>query len=254
MLLALDTSTSYASIALAHDGRAVAELTWEVGKRHSTELFDKLSWLLAAYHTAPSALDGVAVALGPGSFNGVRVAVATAKALAFALDLPLYGHATLDIIAWGMAHARVPVWALLEAGRGQLFAAPYDTSHATADEWKPTEQYAILTPSELALRIVGPVLCAGEWRPETQATLEEALGERADFASTLPPRRASWLADLALQRHARGMRDDPAALEPLYLRRPNITTSAKVALPQIDEERAGRPREMLGGEGVSRVL
>ena len=69
-------------------------------------------------------LDGMAVATGPGSFNGIRVALATAKSLALALDVPLYGVPTLDVAAWGCSDAEGPVWAILEAGRGQLYAAP----------------------------------------------------------------------------------------------------------------------------------
>src|SRR5262249_53199640 len=103
MLLAIDTSTSTASIALVHERHVLAELTWDVGQRHSVELFERLEWLLAHAGAAPSAIDALAVALGPGSFNGVRVALATTKALAFSLQAPLYGHPTLDIAAWGHA-------------------------------------------------------------------------------------------------------------------------------------------------------
>ena len=74
LLLAIDTSTSYASIALARDGHLLAELTWEVGQRHSAELFDRIAQLLDGAHRAPNTLNGIAVALGPGSFNGTRVA------------------------------------------------------------------------------------------------------------------------------------------------------------------------------------
>ena len=108
LLLALDTSTSYASIALARDGRLLAELTWEVGQRHSAELFDRIAQLLETAHLAPNMLNGIAVALGPGSFNGTRVAVTAAKTLAFALGVPIYGHSTLDVIAWPYASGTLP--------------------------------------------------------------------------------------------------------------------------------------------------
>ena len=254
ILLALDTSTTYASVALASEQRLLAELTWEVGQRHSAELFDRLRWLLASAHLTPSALNGVAVALGPGSFNGTRVALAAAKTLAFALGVPLYGHATLDVIGWGYAPGTSSVWALLDAGRGQVYAARYLPATSPRG-WAPAEDYAVLTPAELAERVAAspfPVLFAGEWRAETRSALEHALGEQARFASEVAARRASWLAELALARAAASEADDPLRLEPLYLRKPAITKSAKVALAPY----AGEPAapDTARGEDVSHAL
>src|SRR6185437_1176876 len=72
-----------------------------------------------------SQLSAVAVATGPGSFTGVRVAVTVAKSLAFGLNIPLLGISTLDIIAYSQAAARFPVCALMDAGRGEFYAALY---------------------------------------------------------------------------------------------------------------------------------
>ena len=101
MLLALDTSTSYASIALVHEGRLIAELSWDSGRSHSQELFEHIDWLLADRRVAVAELAAIAVATGPGSFNGVRVAVTAAKSLSFALGIPLYASPTLDVVGWG---------------------------------------------------------------------------------------------------------------------------------------------------------
>jgi len=264
MLLAIDTSTSAAGLALVDDApgapKTLAELNWDVGRRHSVELLQRLDWLLATTGVAAGRLGGVAVATGPGSFNGLRVALAAAKSLALALGVPLYGVPTLDVIAWGGAPADGPIWAVLEAGRGQVYAARYDGA-APAEGWAPLDGYHVLTPAELAGRADGraeeppggPALFHGEWRPETRAALAAALGERARFASPLRGRRAVWLAELALARAAAGRRDDPAALEPLYLRRPAITTSKKAELrpratgPEGEGSTAGR-------EGASHAL
>ena len=230
LLLALDTSTSYASIALARDGRLLAELTWEVGQRHSAELFDRIAQLLETAHLAPNMLNGIAVALGPGSFNGTRVAVTAAKTLAFALGVPIYGHSTLDVIAWPYTSGTLPIWSLLDAGRGQVYAACYLPSDTPAG-WAPEHGYLVATPEEIATRWQGPALVAGEWRDETGSALRAALGERVRFVPTLAVRRAASLAELAFARAEKGDADDPLALEPLYLRKPAITQSAKVMLP-----------------------
>lgn len=254
MLLALDTSTSLASLALAEPDRLLTELTWQVGQRHSTELPQQLEALLARSGATLAGVSGVAVARGPGSFNGVRVALTTAKSLAFALWIPLYGVPTLDSIAWSYRHACGQVWAILEAGRGQVYAARYDTAASAPASWGPVDGYSVLTPGEVAAaagRTGGQALFAGELRPETRAALAAVLGGRATFTGALETRQAAALAELALARAAEGRADDPAALEPLYLRRPAITTSGKARLrPQEDARHARHEEAPPGGEGA----
>jgi tRNA threonylcarbamoyladenosine biosynthesis protein TsaB len=240
MLLALDTSTSFASIAVVDEQRLLAELNWYAGTRHSTDLFSRLDWLLASHSLSMSDLSGIAVATGPGSFNGLRVAVTAAKSLCFALGLPLYSGSTLDVIGWssaasGFAESSGVTWALLDAGRGQIYVAGY-REPAVEQPFAPVDGYHVLTAGELAERIGAEpeqkAFFCGEWSTATQETLTALLGKRASFASLLPSRRASWLADLALQKKRRGEAPaDIMSLEPLYLRRPAITRSSKFALP-----------------------
>jgi tRNA threonylcarbamoyladenosine biosynthesis protein TsaB len=234
MLLALDTSTNTASIALVRDERLAAELTWDVGQRHSAELLRRLDWLLETTGAKPADLTEIAVATGPGSFNGVRVALTVAKSLCFALGARLSAVSTLDVAAWGYASAGDPIWALLDAGRGEVYAAEYPSPTTDTAAWAPVDGYLVLTPQELAQRIVGRALFCGEWRAETQAALSEALEERARFASQLSIRRAAWLAELAMARLRDGRVENPVTIEPLYLRKPAITISKKAGIPLPD--------------------
>jgi tRNA threonylcarbamoyladenosine biosynthesis protein TsaB len=122
--------------------------------------------------------------------------------------------------------------------------------------------YAVLTPDELAERVqseesgdLGGAFFCGEWREQTHEALRARLGEGARFASPLRLRRACWLAELALAQAAQGLRISPAALEPLYLRRPAITTSSKRGIapnagvtqssdaPHESQDRAANERE-----------
>lgn len=226
MLLAIDTSTSFASIALINDDETLVEHTWRVGRRQSTELLAQLDLLLAAPETRPDRLTGVAVATGPGSFTGLRVALATAKSLAFALDIPLYGRSTLDIQAWGYHHAQGTVCAVIEAGRGQFYTAQYAAPASAPAGWGPRDDVAVLTAAELAERTPEPTLICGKWSASAGLALAEAFGARATFASPLAGRRAIWLAELT----AASAPVAAEALEPLYARRPNITTSARKGL------------------------
>jgi tRNA threonylcarbamoyladenosine biosynthesis protein TsaB len=234
MLLALDTSTNTASIALVRGDHLVAELTWDVGQRHSVELLRRLDWLLETASAKPADLTEIAVATGPGSFNGVRVALTVAKSLCFALGAQLAACSTLDAVGWGYAGTSDAVWALLDAGRGEVYAAEYPSTTSDASTWTPVDGYLVLTPQDLASRIAGRAFFCGEWRAETQASLGHALGERARFASRLSARRAAWLAELALARLRDGKVENPATIEPLYLRKPAITISKKAGIPLQD--------------------
>jgi tRNA threonylcarbamoyladenosine biosynthesis protein TsaB len=234
MLLALDTSTSAASLALLRGAAVVADETWDVGRRHSQELVAHLDALLARAGAGVADLTAVAVALGPGSFNGVRVGVTAAKTLALALGVPLYGTCTLDVIAAGVTVNDVTICALLEAGRGEVYRAFFRSGGAGAgqavtDQLTRVSDYGIVAlpalVDEIAASAVG-VVCAGEWQLATRAALEAALGPRARFAERLASRGA-LLGAIAAARGTRGERDEPATMEPVYLRRPNITQPAR---------------------------
>src|SRR5689334_2161916 len=99
LLLALDTSTRYSSIALCSADELYGEYTWHSANNHSVELLTSIQRLLNDCHRTFQQVDAFAVATGPGSFNGVRVALATAKTLAFTLCKPLVGISSLDISA-----------------------------------------------------------------------------------------------------------------------------------------------------------
>src|SRR3990172_5808575 len=103
MLLAIDTATQAASLALYDEDCVRAEVTWQSTGRHTSELMPRIVWMIEQASSAMSDLTGLAVSIGPGSFTGLRVGLAVAKGLALANDLPIVGVPTLDVIA--QAHA-----------------------------------------------------------------------------------------------------------------------------------------------------
>lgn len=249
LLLALDTSTRQASVALCDEQHLYGEYNWQIGNNHSVELLERIRRLLAECGISLSALDGIGVATGPGSFNGVRVAVATAKALAFALHRPLVGISTLEVGA--ACHQQWPglVCSLLEAGRSQVYAACYQFEARLGEDglifYHPCQlgTSQLLAPQDLAHYIqtqilpprveaaevqAVPCLCCGEVGEQSRQALSAHLGAPVLFAPVLcSVRHASVLATLARQRLADNQLDDPLSLEPLYLRRPSITTSVR---------------------------
>jgi len=194
-------------------------------------------------------LDAIAVATGPGSFNGVRVALATAKTLAFALRKPLVGVSTLESIAFQQQHVRGPICAILEAGRSELYVACSlfeESVNADGNKiycMRRLGEYLLCSPLSLAAYLqehmrdwlavpseqgYPPFLFCGEISEATRQALSANFAGHSLFVGKLEaPRRASVLASLALQRLRDNQVDDPLMLEPLYLRRPSITKSTR---------------------------
>jgi tRNA threonylcarbamoyladenosine biosynthesis protein TsaB len=217
MLVAIDTATDQASLAL-HDGfRVRVEHTWEAPRRHTTELTARLAEAMGQLDLRPGRLSGVVVSRGPGSFTGLRVGLAVAKGLAIAQRLPLVGVPTLDVVANAQGRDRRRLGVVLQAGRGRICIAIYRWQFGS---WQVQDEARLTTWSILAEEISEPTLLCGEIDQEG-ADLMTRLGDRA---VVLPPawrlRRAGFLAELGWQRLNRGQVDDPAALTPIYLKYP----------------------------------
>jgi len=217
MLVAIDTATSTASLAL-HDGfRVRAEHTWEAPRRHTVELMPRLVAALEQLEIGVGHLSGVAVAQGPGSFTGLRVGMAAAKGLAVAQSLPLIGVPTLDVVAAAQGRDRRPLCAVLQAGRGRVCVAVY---RWRAGEWRAREAPRLTTWPALVEEITAPTVFCGEIGPAGA----DALASLGELATLLPPaarlRRAGFLAELAWRRLSQGETDDPATLTPIYLQQP----------------------------------
>ncbi len=221
MQLAIDTSTDTASLALVQDGEVLAELTWRCGQNHTTQLLPHLAHLLDKNQVKLKSLNCVIVARGPGSFNGLRVGVSTAKGLAFSLGIPMVGISTLEVSAYQHAETGLPICPILNAGRGEIATALYQKKQKV---WRQLLSEHITTVDTLCSQITTKTLFCGEFTPPIATELRNQLKQRA----IIPPpatrlRRASFLAELGQQRLEAGDYDNPATLQPLYLRRPPIT-------------------------------
>jgi tRNA threonylcarbamoyl adenosine modification protein YeaZ len=219
MILAIDTSTDNASLALVKDGRVLAEANWRCEQNHTVELLPRLVSLLDEAKTGIGAISGVVVARGPGSFNGLRVGISTAKGLAFSLGVPLIGISSLEVVAYGHAETGLPVCPILNAGRGEIATAIYQRQD---NNWRQLVAEHITTLDALCSAITTKTIFCGEFIPQLADKLKKNLKERAVIAAADPP-RARLLAELGEQRFKAGDYDNPASLQPLYLRRPTIT-------------------------------
>lgn len=227
MELAIDTSTGIASLALSDKGQVQAELTWHAGRNHTTELLPNLIHLLHLTKIELKDIKGIVVALGPGSFTGIRVGVATAKGLSFALSVPLVGISTLEILAFAHAATSLPICPILSAGRGEIATALFQSR---AGKWQRLVEEYITNVDALCSEITEQTIFCGEIPPEVAQRLEEQLGPKAVILQGgASLRRAGYLAELGWKRLEAGDCDDPATLQPLYLRKPAVTIKTKEA-------------------------
>jgi len=222
--LAIDTSSSTASIALSHKGKILSELTWQSTQEHTVELTPNLACLLKQAKVAPESLEAIIVAKGPGSFNGLRVGISVAKGMALSLEIPLLGVSTLEAESYPFSYTGLPICPILKASRGEIATALYQWQN---DDLSRLREEHLTTLPALCLEISGKTLFCGEIDDMTDE-IRQRLGELA----IIPPRaarlpRAGFVAALGWLRLNRGERDNPAALQPLYLRPPQITPPGK---------------------------
>ena len=221
MQVAIDTSTDTASLALVQDGEVLTELTWRSGQNHSTQLLPNLSHLLNQAKLSLQSASCIIVARGPGSYNGLRVGISTAKGLAFSLGIPIISISTMEVEAYQHAETGLPICPIFNAGREEIATAMYQKK---GNKWCQLAAEHITTVDALCSRITGKTVFCGEFVPSIAAELKKQLKQKA---LVLPPaaglRRASFLAELGLKRFKAADYDDLTSLQPLYLRGPSIT-------------------------------
>jgi tRNA threonylcarbamoyladenosine biosynthesis protein TsaB len=228
VLLAVDTSTSVASIALFQDG-VLAELTWHAGADQTRQLLPRIHETLTSLGRSPADLTALGVALGPGSFNGLRVGIATVKSISMTLGLPLVGVETLRVTAYAFRLTYRPVRPLFDAGRNEVATGLYQASEQF---FATLEEPRICTlDTALAASPPGSLFC-GELRPAWRERIAAHVGHAEACWPPWPNpaenvRRAGYLAELAWQLLRAGIVSDAATLQPLYLRRPPVDGAAR---------------------------
>jgi tRNA threonylcarbamoyladenosine biosynthesis protein TsaB len=202
---------------------------------HSAELLPTLARLLAEAGSDWDEVTAIAVGVGPGTFTGLRIGVATARGLAQALGVPLHPVSSLEALAAGIAagagaERRAPLLPLIDAKRGQVFAALHRAGGEVRleSEWGPLA----LLPEELEMRIAempSPPLAAGDWALESRARLEAAGAVVPAPESGLHAIDALHVCRLARVTEAHA----PEQVQPVYVRQPD----AEIARSARDDTR-----------------
>lgn len=213
-VLAIDTTTVRASVALVEDQEILGEVRLGDAGTPSTSILPAVDFLCAQLGLAPGELDGFAVAIGPGSFTGLRVGIATVEGLALGAGRPVVGVGTLEALAFRIRGAADRLVALMNAYREGVYVGVHDR------EARPVEPARLARPEALASVLPAQAAFIGE----------AAVTHRALIAAGCPgavfPERSLFLAGalgrIAAARLAAGEGTTPDRLRPLYLREPHI--------------------------------
>ena len=221
MVLAVESATELAGVALADEDGVLACATVSRGRRHAESIAPAIDFVCRRAGVALAELDAVAVDVGPGLFTGLRVGVGTAKALAFALDLPLVALSSLEVLAHAAAAAGLApgtlVVPVVDARRGEVFVARCRVTPAGL-AWEQDEGRR--TPDALAAELAGlggPVVVAGNGARRYRDVLGAVPGVVVAGPSLDFPDPAV-LGALVVAAAGAGRTTDDSAVLPHYLR------------------------------------
>lgn len=237
IILGIETATMTGSVALMDEERLIAEYTLNLPQRskerkigvsiplrrgtHTSRLMPVIDRMLKDASLAIKDLDSVAVSLGPGSFIGLRIGIATAKGLAQGLNIPIVGIPTLDGLTFTLSHCKDLVCPMLDARKGEIYTALYKSGRRLS-------KYMACEPGELLKKIKAKiqspkskVIFLGSGVEGYGDLLKKRLGKKALFAPKarrLP--NASAIAELGLRKLTRNKKSELFTLRPIYIRAP----------------------------------
>lgn len=218
VILGIETSGTFGSVALVCGGLCVAEITMGSRLSHSRRLLTGITRILEETGMTLDAIDVFAISLGPGSFTGLRIGLATVKGLAMACKRPICGVASLDGLASQIPYTPLLVCPVLDARKHEVYTALYRADMENGG-LKRLHDFRALKPDVLAREIHEPVVFLGDGLNTYGPVFKGILGNLASFlpAAIFFP-RASAIAKLAGEQFLRGETLDLDTAAPIYVR------------------------------------
>ena len=217
IILGIETATMTGGLALIDEEKLISEYTLNMKTTHSSRLMPALDWILKDASLNKNQINGIAISIGPGSFTGLRIGLATAKGLAMGLNIPLVTVPTLDALAYNVTYSPYQICPVLDARKKEVYSAIFRYENGIITRKSP---YQVISPDELINQINEKTIMLGDGLNIYGELFHEKLGEFAIFANNsqrLP--RASVIAELGLAKLKAGEIADLASSEPLYIRR-----------------------------------
>jgi tRNA threonylcarbamoyladenosine biosynthesis protein TsaB len=216
LILGIETATMTGGVALLDEKRLISEYTLNVRTTHTARLMPALDQILKDSSVDKSEIDGVAISMGPGSFTGLRIGLATAKGLALGLDIPLLGVPTLDALARNIPFARYQICPVLDAKKKEVYTSLFRYEDDSLVRLAP---YQVIPPIDLVNQIHEKTIFVGDAVDVYRGFISERLGDHALFApdsQRLP--RAAIVAGMGLVKLKAGECLDAMSAEPIYIR------------------------------------
>lgn len=215
--LGLDTSTLMATCAIIEGDRLIGEYSLNQDMSHSEKLVPMIKEVLDSLGLRPKDIDLYGVSLGPGSFTGLRIGLATVKAFAHLFHKPLLGIPTLEALAFNLPHQEIIV-PMLDARRDRVYTGVYSWEDNNIREVMGASIFEI---SDLihVLKDYESIVVNGDGASLYKDLLTRELGSRVKFATIGQNScKASSIAELAIKKYNQGLVDDYFTLAPDYLR------------------------------------
>ena len=240
-ILAIDTATQVSSVAVLKEGRLLAELTMQGKLTHSETLLPHIEQVLKMAAVAKEELTGIAVSNGPGSFTGLRIGLAAAKAMSYVLGIPLVGVSTLQALAYQLPAPGVRVMCLLDAQKGNAYVESYRWENNSLQVVDSVQVAKITDIVAACANMNEQVILLGD------AVQKKVAGklELPANVSVAPPHivmpRAACVAMLGQAKLMAGETDNVMDLEPVYIRRSEAEVLWEKCHPE--EAKATKPTE-----------
>jgi tRNA threonylcarbamoyladenosine biosynthesis protein TsaB len=217
-ILGIETSTTTGSVAVVTEDRVIAQYSLNIEVTHSERLMATVDRVLKDTGLTIAEMDGYAVAIGPGSFTGLRIGLAAVKGLALVSGKPIAAVPTLKALAWNLPYAAYPVCPMLDARKNEVYAAVYRFENNLLID---VMNEAAISLSRLSEWISEKTIFTGEASHLFRGDIEKIFGDRALFAprATILP-SAAIVAEIGLDMIKSGKQADPDNLTPMYIRRP----------------------------------
>lgn len=217
-ILSIETSTMLGGVAILDDAAGlIAETRLNVKTTHSERLMSAVNNTLIQSEMTLEDIDAFAVAIGPGSFTGLRIGLSTAKGLSYATEKPVVTVPTLDAFAWNFPWCAYPVCLMLDARRGEVYTAVYRWDD---NEFRTVMECVSARPETVLEQLPGKILFAGEGVILYREKIVSMMKDRAVFAAAdkMVPSPAG-VAMLGIGLAARGEYVPIAEAVPLYIRK-----------------------------------
>lgn len=225
-ILGLDTSTMISTCAVMEGNEIIGEYTINQNMSHSEKLVPMIKELLDNLNLRPKDIDLYGVALGPGSFTGLRIGVGTVKTLAHLFDKPIVGISTLEALAYNLPYNKTIV-PMIDARRNRVYTGIYTWQEEELKTLKEEEAIEIEKLFEI-LDDYEDIVISGDGSQVYKDVIRENLGDRIKVATAgANICRASSICDLAKRNYERGLVDDYYKIAPEYLRPSQAERSLK---------------------------